>query len=245
MIIDKPALKKLWQQAFGDPPGFIDGFFAWGFDQSRVRCLYAGDRLAAALYWFDCLWQGRKLAYIYAVATDQDFRGQGMCRRLMEETHSQLLDRGYAGAILLPQEPWLISMYASMGFEPRTTVTENWFPAGGAVKARQVDVAEYAALRRSFLPAGGVVQEGENLRFLSGMARFYAGEDFLAAVAEDGGGLWCPEFLGDPAAAPGLAGMLGFRAGRARMPGGERPFSMFRPLAEDCPSPRYFGLVFD
>ena len=41
MTIDKPALTKLWQQAFGDPPEFIDGFFRTGlsvFGKRRQGC---------------------------------------------------------------------------------------------------------------------------------------------------------------------------------------------------------------
>lgn len=240
-----PGLRGLWKKAFGDTDEFLDLFFAAAYDHRRCRCIAEDGKVQAALYWFDCELEGRKLAYIYAVATDPQYRGRGLCRRLMADTMDRLREAGYEGALLLPQEPWLIKMYAGMGFAPCTRVTEQWFPAGKAIEVRQVDAEEYAALRRRFLPAGGVRQERENLRFLSFMSRFYTGPDFLAAVTEDGGELWCPEFLGDPARFSGLAGALGFAAGRVRMPGSERPFAMFRPLAEDCPMPRYFGLVFD
>ena len=240
-----PSLREVWKKAFGDTDEFLDLFFSAAYAPDRCRCAAEDGRVQSVLYWFDCELEGRKLAYIYAVATDPACRGRGLCRRVMEDTMEVLRRRGYAGAILLPQEPWLIRMYGGMGFAPATTVTEKWFPAGAAVEARQVDGAEYAALRRKFLPAGGVRQEGENVAFLAGMTRFYTGENFLAAAAEDGDELWCSEFLGDPAAVPGLLKTLGYPAGRARMPGGERPFAMFRPLTEDCPTPRYFGLVFD
>lgn len=240
-----PGLRELWKKAFGDTDEFLDLFFSTAYAPGRCRCIAEGEQVQSVLYWFDCSLEGAKIAYIYAVATDPDCRGRGLCRNLMEDVMEVLRERGYAAAALLPQEDWLINMYAGMGFVPCTTVTEKLFPAGQPIPVRQIGAEEYAALRRELLPPGGVIQEGENLAFLSGMAKLYAGGHFAAAVMESDGELWCPEFLGDADAFPGLAGALGFSEGRARMPGGERPFIMFRPLLKDALIPRYFGLVFD
>ena len=240
-----PSLRDLWKKAFGDTDDFLDLFFCTAYAPDRCRCIAEGRDVQSVLYWFDCFLEEQKIAYIYAVATDPAHRGRGLCRTVMEDTMEVLQDRGYAGAILLPQEEWLIAMYAGMGFDPCTTVTEKWFPAGEEISARRIDEKEYAILRRKFLPAGGVIQEGENLRFLAGMAQFWAGDDFVAAVTTDGEELWCPEFLGDVSAVPGLIKMLGYPAGRARMPGKERQFSMFRLVSKTGKKPCYFGFVFD
>ena len=240
-----PGLRELWKKSFGDTDEFLDLFFSTAYAPDRCRCIADGDAVQSVLYWFDCFLEGQKMAYIYAVATDPDFRGRGLCRALMEDTMEVLRERGYSAAALLPQEEWLINMYAGMGFTPCTTVTEKLYTAGEEIPARRIDAQEYAHLRRGLLPAGGVIQEGENLAFLAGMAKLYAGEHFLAAVMETEGELWCPEFLGDPAAFPGLVKTLGFPEGRCRMPGGDRPFAMFRPLSKDAAKPLYFGLVFD
>ena len=240
-----PHLRQLWKIAFGDEDAFLDLFFQHAFSCQRCRCVLAEDRIAAVLYWFDCNLENRKIAYIYAVATHPDFRNQGLCRKLMADTHAILSQQGYSGAVLVPQKESLRTMYAGMGFDPCTTVTEKWFPAGEEISARRIDEKEYAILRRKFLPAGGVIQEGENLRFLAGMAQFWAGDDFVAAVTTDGEEIWCPEFLGDVSAVPGLIKMLGYPAGRARMPGKERQFSMFRLVSKTGKKPGYFGFVFD
>ena len=240
-----PGLRDLWKKAFGDTDEFLDLFFSTAYAPDRCRCIAQDAAVQSVLYWFDCELAGQKMAYIYAVATDPDCRGRGLCRMLMEDTAEILRSRDYAAAILLPQEEWLIQMYAGMGFTPCTTVTEKLFPAGEAIPARRIGTAEYARLRRQLLPAGGVIQDGENLSFLAGMTAFYTGEGFLAAVMENDGELWCPEFLGNPKAFPGLVKTLGFSEGRCRMPGAERPFAMFRPLAKDAQIPCYFGLVFD
>ena len=75
MITD---LKKLWKQAFGDSDAFLDTFFSVAYCPARSQQLTQDGRLAAMLYWFDCHLAGRKLAYIYAVATDPDHRGRGL-----------------------------------------------------------------------------------------------------------------------------------------------------------------------
>ena len=240
-----PGLRNLWKKAFGDTDEFLDLFFSTAYAPDRCRCIADGEEVQSVLYWFDCYLDDQKIAYIYAVATDPACRGRGLCRKVMEDTMGVLVDRGYAGAILLPQEEWLIAMYAGMGFEPCTTVTEQWYPAGEEIPIRQIDEKEYAALRRKMLPHGGVIQEGENMTFLAGMAKFYKGENFIAAVTTDGEEIWCPEFLGDSNAVPGLVKMLDFPAGRARMPGKSRQFAMFRLLAKEGKNPDYFGLVFD
>lgn len=241
-----PGLRRLWKAAFGDADAFLDMFFGCAYSPEACRCVVEDGEPAAALYWFDCELEGTTLAYIYAVATDPAHRGKGLCKALMTDTMEVLTAAGCRGAVLVPQEPWLIEMYKRMGFEPCTTVTEFHVMAAEApIPARRIDAAEFARLRRDLLPAGGVIQAGENTAFLAAQASLYAGENWLAAVSEVDGMLWCPELLGDPAVTPGLVKALGYREGSFRMPGDGRPFAMFRPLAVDCPRPGYFGLAFD
>ena len=101
------GLKDLWKLAFGDSDEVIEAFFRTAFAPERCRYLEIGGQTATALYWFDTQWTGQKFAYLYAVATHPDFRGQGLCRRLMEETHAILTEQGYDGALLMPAEAGL------------------------------------------------------------------------------------------------------------------------------------------
>ena len=240
-----PGLRNLWKAAFGDTDDFLDDFFATAYAPHRCRCIVVEDRVAAALYWLDCTCQEKKLAYVYAVATDPAYRGRGLCRTLMAETMEVLKNSGYSGVVLVPQKPGLINMYAGMGFTPSSGVTEFHVMAGDPVPARKIGMEEFARLRREFLPLDGVVQEGENLTFLATQTACYAGENWLAVTAEVDGMLWCPDFLGDASRASGLVKTLGYREGGFRVPGDGRPFAMFRPLTKDCPQPAYFGLAFD
>lgn len=242
---EEAQLQALWQLAFGDSPAFIQGFFETGYDRECCRRISMDGRIAAALYWFDTQWEGGKLAYLYAVATHPDFRNRGLCRTLMADAHRVLTERGYAGTLLTPAEPGLRRMYGTFGYGDCCRVSERAWAAGEPVPIGQIGGEEYAALRRRFLPKGGVIQEGRNIRYLETYGAFYAGEDFLLAGAADGDDFRGMELLGNGKAAPGILGALGYRKGIFRTPGEDKPFAMFLPLKNGAEPPEYFGLAFD
>ncbi len=251
MRIDYPkpgqegSLRDLWRLAFGDSEEFIGLFFKTGYDPKCCRCTMEGEEAAAALYWFDTQWNGQRFAYLYAVATHPEHRNRGLCRKLMENTHTLLKEQGYDGALLTPAESSLRRMYAGMGYADCCTVSEFPAQAGTAVPIWETGREAYAALRRQYLPEGGVIQEGRGLAYLESYARLYAGEDFLLAAVQEGDRLWGLELLGNAQAAPGILGALGYLEGTFRMPGDKIPFTMFRPLKPGAREPGYFGLAFD
>lgn len=252
MTIDYPetcryvSLWQLWQEAFQDDDTFLNGFFRTAFSPLRCRCALREDRVAGALYWLDCVCGGQKLAYLYAVATHPDFRGQGVCRALMADAHALLAARGYDGVLLVPDGERLRGMYAAMGYQEVTALSEFVCAAGAdPVAMHAIDAEEYARCRRELLPPDSVLQEGESLRFLDSYAQFYTGLGFLLAARPEGELLRGLEILGDPEAAPGILRTLGFSQGIFRAPGAKQPFAMFRSLTPDAECPAYFAFAFD
>lgn len=246
MTADTAALRRIWQQAFGDPKETLDAFFATGFSEDRCNYLCENGIPVSALYWFDCTLGTHKLAYLYAVATEGSHRGSGLARRLMEDTHMRLKDSGYSGAVLVPGSESLFSMYQKLGYRTVSKVREfstQW----GSMSAPliQINADRYARLRRTYLPAGGVIQEGASLDFLQTQVQFYEGEDFLLAASAEGETLSAQELLGNADAAPGILRALDISQGRFRTPGEGRDFAMLLPLQADCPVPSYFGLALD
>ena len=240
-----PQLRQLWQNAFGDTDDFLDCFYSTAYAPRRCRCVLAGEDVAAALYWIDCLLGNRKLAYIYAVATHPGHRGKGLCRMLMEDTHVLLAAQGYAGTVLVPQQESLRRMYAGMGYENAGGLTELHCMAEDPPAAlRAVGPVEFAALRRKFMPENSVIQEGEGLHFLSLQLQFYAGDHFLLAAYGQKDTLNGVELLGNIGSAPGILKALGYSHGVFRTPGNS-PFAMFHSLSGDCAPPAYFGFAFD
>lgn len=252
MNIDLPRqeqifdLRKLWQEAFGDTDAFLDDFFAAADPLNHCRCTTVDGKPVAALYWFDCTWQEKKLAYLYAVATQKEYRGQGLCRKLMENTLRFLDENGYYGAMLVPGDEALRKMYASMGYQTATYITQICCEASDReIPLRTLEAVEYAALRRQYLPAEGVLQEGCNLAFFVRHGMLLAGEDFLLAGEMQDGVLY-GELLGDLRKAPDIVRTVGCHEGRLRTLGAQQPFAMYYPLEQQSGGmPGYFGLAFD
>ncbi len=240
------ALRGLWSQAFGDTVAFIDGFFSTGFAPERCRFIEREGKIAAALYWFDCHWEGKKIAYIYGVATDLKFRGQGLCHRLMEDTHAQLKAAGYVGAVLVPADASLYRMYENMGYRGFCPMETRGVPAGSkAVPVQDIRAEEYARLREELLPRGGIMQGVETLHFYETYGNFYRADSGIFCAAREEDTLYIQEFLGDPESLPGIVAALGCQAAKVRLPGGDENFVMYRSFTNEEILPAYFGIALD
>ena len=66
-----PALKTLWQEAFGDSDAFWDMFEKTAFHSDRCRCVTENGDVVAALYWFNCSYHSKQIAYLYALDRDE------------------------------------------------------------------------------------------------------------------------------------------------------------------------------
>ena len=241
-----PALRHLWQVAFGDEDAFLDLFFSHAFSPSRCRCIMDGETVAAAHYWFDTECEGQKFAYLYAVATEPAYRGQGLCRQLTEDLVSLLTQRGYHGIILVPQNPQVVQMYRKLGYRDCTFMTEATIPGRNlGLSLRRISAGAYALLRRNLLPPRSILQEETNLDFLNSLYVFFAFGDSIAAVHLEENKLICLEYLGNPDLAAGLVHALGCEVGIFRFSGPGRLFSQYMPLRPDTHQPAYFAFAFD
>ena len=239
-----PQLRKLWKEAFGDSDVFLDAFFEYGFSPRRCRCMTERETVVSALYWFEVTYRNQRFAYLYAVATAASCRGRGLFRTLLEDTKRVLTAEGFTGILLVPESEALGRMYEKMGFECCTRVDCLEISAAENLTAvEEIGVDTYASLRRQMLPEGGVLQEGETLRFLATQCHFWMGEGWLAAGQIYDGKLVCQEFLGDRDAADGLVRALGVSAGVFRMEGKTMPFAYLLPLHSSCERPAYFALA--
>lgn len=238
---DIPALRKLWQEAFGDEDAYLDAFFATAFD--RGRCLRAGNG-EAACYWLDCACRGQKIAYLYAVATAERSRGQGLCRRLLEETKKALKNQDYAGILLVPGSECLRRMYQKLGFETATAIRELSLPASAPIPLQSLTLTQYCALRAPMLPEGAVIEGGEMMAFLATRGEFYRQGDTICACIREGSHLYIPELLGNSALASSIAAALGCAHVTLRTPGRGTPFAMYCPLS-DTPAPTHFSFALD
>lgn len=237
-----PGLKALWKEAFGDTDAQIELFFATSFSPERSLCATENGTVTAALYWMDCSYPHGRLAYIYAVATLNAHRGRGLCRALMEKAHETLRRAGYAGAVLVPADDALFTLYGKFGYEELACADTVKCTAQGSTSLHQLSPEEFFTARQKYLPSGGVEQQ--DFAYLAGYAGLYGGENFtVVAVKSKDGKLLGMELLGDAAQAPMITAALGCAEGIFRVPGKKR-FAMFRAFGS-APAPSYFGIAFD
>lgn len=240
------ALRHLWQEAFDEPDDFTDLFFSVGYSPQRCHYIVENGIPVSALYWFDCELSGRKLAYIYGVATLKSHRGKGLAGKLLQETHEILRQQAYAGAILVPANQSLFAFYQKFGYHTATFATKLTCDAADTpVAIRKISPEEYVRLRPAFLPEGSVMQGSDAFAFLQGYCEFYAGEDFLLVCSLSPEGLRGQELLGNAQTAPGILQALNCAEGSFRTPGADRQFAMWLPLQANCPKPAWFSLALD
>ena len=252
MTIDRPrdemipSLRRLMREAFGDTDAFLDDFFDVAYSPDRARVAALDGEVIGALYWFDAEVDGKRLAYLYAIATAKSHRGRGVCGRLMEDTHAHLARLGYAGALLVPSEPSLFGFYARFDYAPCAPMQILTCSAGSeSASLCRVSAEEYGARRKALLPRGGVWQDGVWLCFLERQSDLYAGDGFVLAARKEGDALIADELLGDLSVAPRAVRVLGCCDGRFRVAGGES-FAMCRFLGDaEFAMPTYFALAFD
>ena len=242
MIIDHPApgsephLRRLWQNAFGDPDAFLDDFFRTAYSPARCLCAWEDHRLLAAVYWFGCTCREQRIAYLYALAVEEDCRGRGIGTVLMEKTHAVLASQGYAGVLLVPQQTRLQALYTRLGYS-RGPEIGQWHcrAADEGTALRSLDAPAYAAARRAYLPVGGVGQAGENLSFLQTQARFWAGEDFVLTARLEENRLTGLELLGNLQAAPRILRALHCTEGTFRTLAPRQSDSASAPVGNAVP----------
>ena len=237
---DLPLLQRLWQQAFGDPQEFIAAFFREGYSADRCRVLYEGQFPAAVVYWFDCLWEGQKCAYLYGIATAPEHRGKGLCRSLLEQLHQELINLGYAGAVLVPAEKSLFSLYGKLGYSPFCPMEKQTVLPGKAIPVKQVPADPY-----DFAPAGSVIHTKAALDFLASYCALYESEGFRFWGAVEDAALYIQEFVGNPAQLSGICAGLDAEKAVCRIYGSGPDYAMYLPLGNKNFRPRYFGIPLD
>ena len=234
-------LRALWQEAFGDSDDYLDLFFSTAYSEKRSMAAFSDNELAGALYWFDCELGGKKVAYIYAVATAKRHRGKGVCAALMDYTNGYLINNGYSLAILVPSKASLFGFYQKIGYKTCGYIKEIKVKGCAEKSAiNEISCEEYSALRKDFLPENAVILNQENTEFLKAQYRFFKGEDFIYCESKLDSS-FLPEFLGNTEKIPQKN-----KTTFARTVGNGKPFLMGISLEESPLRDNiYFPFAFD
>lgn len=114
---DIPQAKSLWKTCFNDKDAFIDAFFKGKYQEENALGYFEGIRLIAMLYVIPYtirLLDADVLCYCVAgVATDPQFRRQGLSTKLIKCALEILRNRGISSVFLYPFEA---NFYEKIGF---------------------------------------------------------------------------------------------------------------------------------
>lgn len=236
-------LKDLWQQAFGDSRESVNAFFATAYAPERSAVISLDNQPAAALYWMDYTWRSKKLAYLYAVATEESYRGQGYGKKLMEKTHKLLKEQGYAGAVLVPAEEKLVRWYEKQGYQTFYYAKKQIVAAGVDTQVTEISAEQYDALRREMKP--DAPQPGKAVYdYFATYGSFYQAQECIFAASRQEDKVYFQEFLGDMQKLPDILGGLNAQSGVVCLPDEDTTFAMYYPLTE-TKMPDYFSFALD
>ena len=197
---DRPALKALWKQCFGDSEEYIDSFFGLFLQPGRCLVAEADSRPVSAMYILPDiqLFPHRKehltAGYAYALATLPEYRGRGIGTAVFKAVSDRILETADA-ACVLPAEAGLYPFYEdAVDAKPVSFLRQARFtrdelrrfqPCGGA----RIPTLEYAAIREQLLhgyPHASYDQEIYDLLEADGCDFLVTANGLAAAETVDG-----------------------------------------------------------
>ena len=130
---DKETLMRMWKLCFPqDSDRFIRFYFENIYANDETLVYVENNQPVASMQIIpyqiktrdNLLWGG----YISGAMTHPDFRKKGYMDKLLRTSFDEMIKKKYDYALLIPQEKWLINMYAKYGFilcEPSHQPHEN------------------------------------------------------------------------------------------------------------------------
>lgn len=116
-----PSLTRLWHYVFGDEEAYIDLFFKKAYFDSECFAEIKDGEVISAFYLLKShvriggkIYHGR---YLYAAATDKDFRGRGIMSKLLCEAESYVRGKELDFIALVPAEDSLYDYYGRFGYK--------------------------------------------------------------------------------------------------------------------------------
>ena len=174
-------LKELWIKTFQDEKDYVDYYFENVYSEETTFVYRVNGIIAAVLYAIpykikcdECI---EDVLYLYALATEPEYRNKGIMTELLEEAYQYSKEKGYAGCILIPADKELCNFYKIRGYEEishtKTGIIpeEKWIEIEKKYKLVQIQLSEYKIILKK------IVDEKSNIVFydnvLGALAKCY------------------------------------------------------------------------
>lgn len=116
----KKQMVNLWHTCFGDSDAFTQLFFDRVYKDENALTIEKGGQIVSALQMlpYTMTYCGTEIsvAYISGACTLPSERGQGLMRRLIQESFEVMRSRQIALTTLIPANPWLFDYYREQGY---------------------------------------------------------------------------------------------------------------------------------
>lgn len=117
---DERSMMRLWRDVFGDEPSDIEAFMVGCRPLARTFVSRCGDDVVAMLHVVELVGAECRVAYIYAVATAEDYRGRGLASELLTEALAWIdQSKKFDCAMLIASNDAARRLYRRFGFEQR------------------------------------------------------------------------------------------------------------------------------
>lgn len=173
-----PRLRELWHNVFGDEYGYIDLFFDSVYFKSKIFAHFESDKIVSVFYLLDCKIRFENAMYdgyyLYAAATDPDFRKKGLMGSLIREgqvfAEKELKDF----ISLVPGNSQLYDYYAKFGFQSAMykCVDEAERKNSEVFASEPADLEEYLKERFS-LTSNAFLWEKDELQYVFDCFLYY------------------------------------------------------------------------
>ncbi len=127
--------KQIWKNSFGDDDSYIDFFYDNFYKPENVMVLLEEGKIASMTVGFPVRLSlpdgtGLSIMYLYAFATDAEYRGKGYGSRLMGFIDEHLEQTGFDAAAVVPGSEGLFDYYRRLGFKEAFFISEKVIPSG-------------------------------------------------------------------------------------------------------------------
>ncbi|MBR4720389.1 MAG: GNAT family N-acetyltransferase [Clostridia bacterium] len=173
---DRKDIVRIWQEAFGDAEKYILDFLdRFG---KYMLVLENGKKTVSMLTLFPVKISVDNGRYVYAVATDKNFRNRGFAGELIEYAKRFIQEKNEKFLAILPQNAGLFEFYGKFGFSELKCAIKIDKMVSHAENSdfcvEKIDSAAYFTLREAYFNSKRYVKWDKNM--LDYFAQIYNGD---------------------------------------------------------------------